>query len=358
MILTIVYFILPLAISSALIPAILNLAIDQQWFDQPGERKLHLKPIPALGGMAIYISFCYTLGLVSLENNTPNILFLLFPITLLFLVGLWDDLKGLSAKKRLAIQIFTAGICFSGGYAFVGDYGLFGWTTLPIGLQFLVTTFFIVLLINAYNLIDGINGLAGGLGVIVAFSFCYLFANAGMYFWSGCALAISGSLLGFLRYNFGQAKIFMGDNGSTFMGLIFALFFLQYINIPASPTVQSNHFILGCSLFAVPVLDLIRVSIIRMRAGRSPFHADQTHIHHLLLNCVNGHKPATLIILTLQVFLFALTHFLLHNTYGIITVFTLLILSYILFIKLIEISHALTSIKSMEAHRRQLGKLY
>ena len=357
MTITILYFALPLIISICLIPIITDLAKSNAWVDRPDDRKIHVQPIPALGGVAIFIGCASALFCAPLTYNAAGLQFLGIAALLIFSLGLLDDLRNLSAKKRLLVQFFTAALCFAGGSAFVSDYGILGGQVLPVALQFAASCFFIVMMINAFNLIDGINGLAGGLALLASLCFAYLFAQAGSGFWTAIALMVAGSALGFLTYNFNKATIFMGDNGSTFLGLALAVFFMQYINLPALQSAPSNHFLLAASLLALPIFDLIRVSIGRMAKGKSPFSADQSHIHHLLLKNLKTHKSTALYIIFFQFFLFGLTSLLIDQCSPIQLLFVLSIV-YVGFIQMAKVGQALTEIKSMEEERRQVGILF
>ncbi len=353
----IIFFLISFSIAYSLIPVVKLIAKNLKLYDIPSDRKLHVQPIPALGGVAIFISFMISIVCSKMNLNIAGAVYLFAGTLILFATGLIDDVKTMSAKKRLIVQFICAGLCVAAGYSFQLDYGILGIGNFSAAFQIITSLFFIVLVINAFNLIDGVNGLAGGLGLVVSLVFAYLFSVAGNQTWSTVALILSGSLLGFLNFNFGKASIFLGDNGSTILGLFAAIFFLRYINLPAQQFTSTQSVVQGLSLLSIPILDLLRVSIGRIQKGLSPFYADQTHIHHVLLKRYDSHKTVCIVILIFQISLYLLGSSL-ENTFSPITIIGVIILTFGLFVKVINISQDLSEIKSMEQERRQLGILH
>ncbi|RMG84278.1 MAG: undecaprenyl/decaprenyl-phosphate alpha-N-acetylglucosaminyl 1-phosphate transferase, partial [Bacteroidetes bacterium] len=267
--------------TTLLIPPILRIANQKRLFDLPDHRKTHLTPTPALGGVGFFISFWLVIICLADFNFLSDIRFVLVAATLLFLVGVQDDLVGVDFSVKFVWQAFAAVMLFLSGFQMEGFYGVFGWGDLPTWGAFIMTLLTVVYLINAYNLIDGVNGLAGSLGVVGSAGFGALFWWNGEPEWSFMAMTMTGVLLGFLKYNYGKAKIFMGDNGSMFLGLMMSVFFIHYLNsAPAAGAVPPLLWALA--LVLVPAFDLLRVFAFRLLKRQSPFSADRTHIHHLL----------------------------------------------------------------------------
>ena len=177
-------------------------------------------------------------------------------------------------------------------------HGIFGLGEIAVFFQYLLTVLFIVGLTNAYNLIDGIDGLAGGIALIASFGFGILFYILNLSSYSLAAFALAGSLLGFLRFNFSPAKIFMGDTGSLSVGILLAILAIKLLETTSalSGFVEVNSFfpVFVFALIIVPILDVSQVILVRIMSGRSPFSPDRGHIHHMLLRRGMSHKEAAL----------------------------------------------------------------
>lgn len=274
--------ILAYGICVALIPIIIRKAHQNNWLDVPTGRKKHSIPIPPLGGVGIFIGFWTAMMFYAILYGFPLELGILLVLTLaLAIMGVKDDLQDMSALIKLAAQLgigillYLFDICQLEGF-----YGFWGITEVPESINFITTIFTVALIVNAYNLIDGINGLAGSLGFMSALLFGVFFYNFGVYFWAFIAFNLAGAIMGFLRFNFGRASVFMGDNGSTFIGLILAILFFQLLQLPAS---DNNLLPVALSIIAVPVVDLLRVFSLRISKGKSPYVGDRSHIHYIMI---------------------------------------------------------------------------
>lgn len=336
-----------------LIPQILKIANQKQLFDMPDQRKTHNAPVPALGGISFFISFWLVALCLGEMAFLVEIRFLLVGSILLFLVGIQDDLIGVTSYSKFTWQIIIGCIIYYAGFRIEGFYGLFGFGDIPALGSFVLTILTTAFIINAFNLIDGINGLAGSLGLTGAIGFGLLFWQIGLFEWSFMAVILSGVLLGFLKYNFGKADIFMGDNGSMFLGLIMTAFFIKYIN-----TAPDNNLIspllIALNLIIIPVFDLLRVFVRRIFQRHSPFKADRSHLHHILQGMGKSHAWIVRVILIVNLVIIIFTNSYLSNK----TVSTsLLIITGLLlaFIGLVRISQSLTAIKKMESERHYIG---
>ncbi len=274
-------FILSLGIALIIIPVLIKLAESQLWFDQPDERKHHVGQISSLGGIAILVGAFVPLFVFTDWPSSKPILFLSFASMLLATVGFFDDLNGMKALQKLSFQLICGALIFAGGWSVESIFFFIVGIHLPIWLNFIMTVFFIATLINAFNFIDGIDGLAGTLGVINGLIFGALFLINGHTIMAVLALSIAGSCLGFLRFNFHNAKLFMGDCGSMFIGLMTAIMCMHVFQVDILAGPVSPMFAL--SFWLLPVFDLMRVALGRMYKKRSPFSADRTHVHHILL---------------------------------------------------------------------------
>ncbi len=285
------------------IPDVKNIGIKSGRVDQPGDRKVHKHPMVRLGGVSIFAGTITSLMIVwwlgGFANLPPDKEWQIWGVTLgglgFFLIGLADDLLNLSAFKRLLMQIVVAGGAWKAGVSIdfisiptVGIVDL-DWLSLPITIIWLVG------MVNAINWIDGLDGLAAGVSGIAAV--VMLFVSLLMHQPDAAliAAALAGASLGFLRYNFNPAQIFMGDGGSYFMGFTLAsVGVIGLVKIPAFTAVILPYIIL-----AVPIVDMSAVIVTRICRGESPFTADKRHLHHRLLKAGLSHRWTVLFIYSL-----------------------------------------------------------
>ena len=207
--------------------------------------------------------------------------------------------KEISAVKRLLIQVISASLIFSVGFRFNSLMGFLGFFEVPIIFQYFLTIFLVVVIVNAFNLIDGIDGLAGGLSFTGSLMLAIFLVIKDDVVFALLGFALSGSILAFLRYNFNPAKIFMGDTGSIIIGFLISVLVLRVMNVSPNSDGLIDYSVLtkvSFSVILVPVYDAIRVSLLRIKNKTSPFSADKTHIHHLLLKSGFNHKRSAIIL--------------------------------------------------------------
>ena len=296
------------------VPSVIRIAHQKNMLDQPNGRTVHVSLTPRLGGVAVYAGFLSALTIFApLQNGLQE---LLAGCTVLFFIGLKDDLVSVSAFKKFIAQLLATGIVmFMANVRITSFHGIFGIHELPIGLSYAFTFVVIVGITNAINLIDGLDGLAGSLTVIMTVIFgAYFYRYGGSAYgnYAFVAVCLIGGMLGFLRYNFHRATIFMGDTGSLVCGFIVSVLAIQFIELHpvghASPSV-------ALGILFVPLFDTLRVSVIRMLNGLSPFAPDKNHIHHRIL-AMGFKQMSTVVILgalSLTVSLFVVAFFYLGN---------------------------------------------
>lgn len=293
-----------LVISMFAIPSIVYVAEAKQLLNFPNERTTHLKSVPRLGGLAIFAGFISAVMIFG--TVTEEIQHLLAGCLVLFYIAVKDDLVHVSAFKKFFVQILATGILvFLGDFRITNFQGLFGLYELELGASFAFTVVVITAITNAINLIDGIDGLAGTLVVAIMLTiasvFYFTIAELPMVL---VAVSLAGAVLGFLRYNFNRAKIFMGDTGSLICGLVIAALLVKFTEKAPHP----NAPVLAMSIVFVPIVDTIRITFLRLFDGKSPFVSDKNHIHHRLLFA--GFSSIQIVILlsglNLAVFLFFL----------------------------------------------------
>lgn len=279
------------------IPVIIKVAQLKKLYDEPDTvRKLHVKPIPSLGGLGMFIGFTLCLLLTVNFGAVQEFQYYLAAFLIIFFVGIKDDILVLSAMKKLICQCVVAGIIiFKGGIVISNMHGLLGIYQIETTTSYFLTFTTIIVTINAFNLIDGVDGLAGSVGFIscIAFGTFFLINNDMPY--AILAFGFAASIIAFLIYNFQPAKIFMGDTGSLLLGLVNSILVIKFIEagsgyalhpVSAAPAV-------GFSILLLPLMDTLRVFSYRIIKGKSPFSPDRNHIHHLLLDKGLTHRNVT-----------------------------------------------------------------
>ncbi len=296
-------------ISSLIIPIIIHVSIKKKLFDVPNHRSAAKHIVPTLGGIAIFAGFVISLIISSNNFNLNELRYLLLGIFIMFILGLKDDLISISAKTKFIVQLaMTLYLVLLGDYRITSFHGIFGIHEISLlaGVVFSVIT--IVGLINAINLIDGIDGLASGIGLLISLAYGIWFFNGGDYIYALASFSLFGSLSAFFIYNvFGtKNKIFMGDTGSLILGTILALFTIHFNEFNSSLNTAHGLPAISLAVIIVPVIDTIRIFIIRLSQKKSPFSPDMNHIHHQLLQLTNSHKKASFIIIAVNaMFIFA-----------------------------------------------------
>jgi UDP-GlcNAc:undecaprenyl-phosphate GlcNAc-1-phosphate transferase len=270
-------------------PLIKKMGLKAGLVDRPGGRKIHNRPMVRLGGVAIFLGTLIALlsvwGLGGFGFLPPNKEYEIWGVTIgglaFFLIGLADDLFTLPALSRLVMQFLVAGMAWQAGVQInflsiphMGMVSLQDWISLPI------TVIWLVGMANAINMIDGLDGLAAGVSGIAAVVMMIVCLFMKQPAAALIAAALAGAALGFLRYNFNPAQIFMGDGGAYFMG--FTLAGVGVIGLVKGVTTVAV--LLPYLILAVPILDISSVVLDRLRRGKSPFSADKRHLHHRLLN--------------------------------------------------------------------------
>lgn len=286
------------AITYLAIPVIITVSERKRLFDIPDERKVHQTPIPALGGLGIFAGFMISV-LISLPfQNNPEIKYLLAATVVIFFLGLKDDILIISPVKKFIGQVIASFlIIYCAEIQLFSLHGILGFNELPEAVSLLLTYFTVMVVINSFNLIDGVDGLAGSLGVIATTFFGFYFLLVDQFSYAIVSFGIAGSTVAFLIFNYQPAKIFMGDTGSMLIGTITSVLVIKFIAVAQTPGVAlplKAAPAIGFTVLAVPLLDTLRVFAIRIMNKRSPFAADRNHIHHILLDCGLNHRMVTL----------------------------------------------------------------
>ncbi|HZE84803.1 MAG TPA: MraY family glycosyltransferase [Puia sp.] len=290
---------------------IIYISEKKHLFDEPADhRKIHIARTPNLGGVGIFATMLVVSLLLFPSIHIEGFRYCCACAVLLFFLGLTDDLVGVNPLKKVGMQLIVALlITIPAGIRIDNFQGFLGWTEMAYPISIVFSVLFIILVINAFNLIDGINCLAGTVGLLSCCVFAFYFWRLhedGYFFLS---VSMSGCLAGFLIFNRTPARIFMGDTGSLFLGFIAAILSIRLIGSGTSLTrVSASSWRVGASALAIvpalliiPIYDTLRIFFIRIMRGGSPFRADKNHIHHLLLELRLSHHQATLVLLAVNI---------------------------------------------------------
>ena len=299
-------------ITLIVIPAIITVAKVKKLYDVPDDkRKLHKEPIPSLGGLGMFIGLIFSILLtINFSAEAPEFQYYIAAFLLIFFLGIKDDIIIISPVKKFIGQLVTAAILVYKAKLIITNMdGFLGIHQLNTVCSYLLTVFSLVVIINAFNLIDGVDGLAGSLGLISSLVFGTFFLINNNIPYAVLGFTFAGSLIAFLIYNFHPASIFMGDTGSLMVGLVNSILVIKFIEtgghyssypVAASPAI-------GFGILLVPLMDTLRVFAIRIMNRRSPFKPDRNHVHHLLLNYGFNHKGVTFTCIVATILITALT---------------------------------------------------
>lgn len=279
------------------IPLILNFCKSRNLYDVPNARKVHKNAVPRLGGISfipsMFIAMATALAAINHTHEQITIglwsFYFMISILLIYFMGIIDDIIGLPPSAKFVVQTVSACLLPMVGLYINNLYGLFGIHEIPYYLGFPLTVLVVVFIDNAINLIDGIDGLAASLSIIALLGFLYIFATHGAWIYSLLIAGLIGVLTAFLYFNlFGSAtanrKIFMGDSGSLTLGFILGFLCVKYsMKTDINLTPRHYDFIMAYTLVIIPMFDTVRVSLVRICHGQSPFRADKRHIHHKLM---------------------------------------------------------------------------
>ncbi len=286
-------------------PRIVRIAKDKTIVDNPDARKLQKEPVPVLGGVAVFFGTVIGIGLASYATDCSVLLTAIVAMTIMLYTGTMDDILNLSPSLRFVIEIVTVcGLIFIGGFRIDDFHGLWGLHEIALGYAVPLTLFAAVGIINAINLIDGVNGLSSGYCIMACALFGSYFYQAGNLPFALLAAVCAGALIPFFLHNvFGhRSRMFIGDGGTLVMGAVLAIFVCSVLRHGA-PGIEARSVGLipmTLAVLCIPVFDTLRVMSTRILHRQSPFHPDKTHLHHVFIQIGCSHLATTLIILTMN----------------------------------------------------------
>jgi UDP-GlcNAc:undecaprenyl-phosphate/decaprenyl-phosphate GlcNAc-1-phosphate transferase len=326
-------------IAFLIVPVIIKYSLRKNLVDIPGRRKIHKKITPSMGGIAIFIGF-FTSSLIWIDiQGLGYIKFILVALFVIFFIGVRDDLVPLRAMVKLIGQIMAASlVIFLFDLRIKTFYGLFGLFELPVSVSYIVTYFTIIVITNSFNLIDGLDGLAGTIAIVALLAFGVWFFMAGDEIFSRLSFAMLGAIFAFLIFNWEPSEVFMGDTGALVIGMMLAILSIHFINVnyslPAMTPYKFNGSVgTAACIIIIPLVDTLRIVILRISKGQSPFRPDKSHIHHAIMRLGMTHSQTTLILASVQALYIVLA--IVFNQFGDVYVLSgLLVLSFLLSVTL------------------------
>jgi UDP-N-acetylmuramyl pentapeptide phosphotransferase/UDP-N-acetylglucosamine-1-phosphate transferase len=291
-----------------LFPVLIKVFKKKNYFDSPGGRKIHTVETPSMGGVPVFIGFAISAMIWIPWEQLQEIKYVLSALGIIFIIGFRDDFINLRAIQKLIGQLAAAliivAVC---DIRLLSFYGLFGIYELSEVWSYGISVFTIIVITNAFNLADGIDGLAGSIGIIASIFFGTWFYLTGFEAYALISFALVGGLLAFLHFNWAPSKVFMGDTGSLFIGFFLSIVSIKFIESNYSISAELSQWqfqaFVGTvvAILIIPLFDTSRVFVRRMLKGKSPMHPDRTHIHHILLRLGCNHAQATGILITVNV---------------------------------------------------------
>lgn len=299
-----IIFLCGLAVSFVLTPLIKSALLRRGFVDKPDARKVHTRAIPRLGGVAIYFGFCFSLVVAYFryptlyEDRTVQLIGLLVASTFIVVVGIIDDIRNIKPWLKLIFQVVAAIILILFGYNIEAISNPIG-SVIELGIfSYPLTILWVIGIINAINLVDGLDGLASGVSLIISMTIFLIGLYFGKTYVALLSIGLTGSLLGFLRHNFYPAKIFMGDTGSMFIGLVIAALGL----VSSQKTAVSFAILTPLIALGYPIIDTAMAIIRRAKAKKNIFVADREHIHHVLLSYGYSHQKTVIVLYVICLF--------------------------------------------------------
>jgi len=293
-------------IAFLIVPVIIKYSLRKNLVDIPGRRKIHKKVTPSMGGIAIFIGF-FTSSLIWIDiQGLGYIKFILVALFVIFFIGVRDDLVPLRAMVKLIGQIMAASlVIFLFDLRIKTFYGLFGLFELPVVASYLITYLTIIVITNSFNLIDGLDGLAGTIAIVALLAFGVWFFMASDEIFSRLSFAMLGAIFAFLIFNWEPSEVFMGDTGALVIGMMLAILCIHFINVNYSLPAMTPYKFKGsvgtaACFIIIPLVDTLRIVILRISKGQSPFRPDKSHVHHAIMRLGMTHSQTTLILAAVQ----------------------------------------------------------
>jgi len=286
------------------IPKIIIVVEFKRLMDSPNQRSSHMMRTPTLGGIAFFYTLIFALFFINGRDAFDEAMYIIPGLTILFIVGLKDDLVVISPGAKLLSQVLAITFILANpSFTIHSLNGFLNINEIPYYLYLIIGGFMMITIINSYNLIDGIDGLASVVGIVILVIYTTIFYLTEEYFFALLAIALNASLMAFLGFNLSSnKKIFMGDTGSLIVGFIISILTLKFLALRPVvytdlPFLLENAPLIAISILIVPLFDTARVFAIRIANKKGPFSPDRNHTHHVLIDYWGlTHKQASFII--------------------------------------------------------------
>ncbi len=301
-------------VSFITIPPIVRVSQAKKLVAVPNGRTSHKGEVPALGGVAIFSATMLGSCLFMDQDSLGDFRYIFSAVLIIFFIGLKDDLVSLSWKRKITAEAIAALlVIILADVRITTFHGMLGIGELAPWVGIVFSVFVFLFLINAFNLLDGIDGLASGMGIFISLVFGVWLIQLGSFNYAIMAFALAGGLIAFYGFNvFGKKnKLFMGDSGSLLIGLLFSVMSIKILCCelaPANPHYMRAFPTVVMSVMILPMMDTLRVFALRIFRGQSPFHADRTHLHHVFLKIGFTHLQASLTIIAMNASLFFISY--------------------------------------------------
>lgn len=290
-----------------IIPVIVKYSLEKNLVDIPGRRKIHKKITPSMGGIAIFLGF-FIASLIWVDLfHWKDIRFILIALFMVFFIGVRDDLIPLRPTVKLIGQILTSSfLILLFDFRLKSFYGLLGIYDIPLVMSYAITLFTFIVITNSFNLIDGLDGLAGTIASISLLAFGISFFLVGDNIYSVISFCMLGAVIAFLFFNWEPSEIFMGDTGALVIGMMISILAIHFIelnnSLPITNPYKINAGVTGAICFIlIPLADTLRVFILRVAKKQSPFTPDKNHIHHYIMRLGLSHSKSTIFLGIIQV---------------------------------------------------------
>ncbi|MBG6131691.1 UDP-N-acetylmuramyl pentapeptide phosphotransferase/UDP-N-acetylglucosamine-1-phosphate transferase [Aquimarina sp. EL_43] len=344
------------------IPKIIGVVSYKRLMDAPNERSSHKTQTPSLGGIAFYYTLIISLFFINSWDTNNEIIHIIPGLTILFIIGLKDDLVVLSPGSKLIAQLAAVSfVVANSGFTIHSLNGFFNIEEIPYYIYFLIGVFIMVTIINSYNLIDGIDGLASIVGIVILIIYTTIFYLTKEYFYALITISLNACLLAFFGYNVSSTKkIFMGDTGSLIVGFVISIMTLKFLALKPSSSAELPFFLeniplIAISILIVPLFDTARVFAIRIANKKSPFSPDRNHTHHVLIDYWGlSHKQASYLIGGFNIIFVVLFIVLGSTTKNLWLFITLLVSIIILSFIFFRFNYNFTSLKQKILFRRKV----
>lgn len=347
------------------IPKIIKIVEYKRLMDDPNIRSSHSTKTPTLGGVSFYHTLIFVLFFIHGRDVMNEAIYIIPGLTILFMVGLKDDLVVISPGAKLIAQVCAvAFILVNPSFTIHSFNGFLNIYEIPYYLYLIIAGFIMVTIINSYNLIDGIDGLASIVGIVILMIYTTIFYTTGEYFFALISISLNACLLAFFGFNISsERKIFMGDTGSLIVGFIISILTLKFLALTPDayeglPFLLENAPLIAISILIVPLFDTARVFAIRIANKKGPFSPDRNHTHHVLIDFWGlSHKQASFIIgcfnLVFVVLFIVLGSKAENLGMVIFLISAIIILGYVFF----KYNYNFTTLKQKILLRRKVGKI-